>query len=224
MAKKNSLPLDSASLREALTKFTKQTDRGCALVAAAWVDDALEECVRVILRTEEEPNEDPTTKLKVKRTAEELLQPEGPLGSFASRSKMVYMLGLVEQFEFNDLDIIRRVRNDFAHVRQNLRFTDQSIKARCDNLHAAKAFEIHLGSIHHPRQKFLISTYFLTEYLLSVAKDKAKKQRPFRGDPYDAWVLSVAKSIGLQKIKEATEKLPKHQSGSKAPRQKQKTN
>jgi hypothetical protein len=69
MAKKLKEPGDSSSLRQAIATFANQTDRGCAVIAAAWVDDALEQYLRAFLRPDQ-------------KTADEILQAEGPLGSF----------------------------------------------------------------------------------------------------------------------------------------------
>jgi hypothetical protein len=189
MAKKRKLPPDVAAFAEAMATFTKQSDRGCALVAAAWVDDALEECIRAGLRPEQ-------------KIADDLFEPLGLLGSFGARIKIAYMFGLIERYEYHDLEVIRRIRNDFAHVRQNLRFTTQHIKERCNDLHAAKAFHIGSGSaIRSPRQKFLLSVYFLADSLLSEAREAKPPDVPL-GDPYGMWIRRVAKSMSLADVAE----------------------
>jgi DNA-binding MltR family transcriptional regulator len=194
MAKKSKVPPDVAAFAEAIAMFTKQTDRGCALVAAAWVDDALAAYVRAVLRPEQQ-------------LADQLFQSEGPLGTFSSHIKIAYMLGLIEQYEYKDLEIIRSIRNEFAHVRQNLRFTTQHIKARCNNLHAAKAFHLGAGSaIRSPRQKFLLSVYFLADCLLSSAKEAKPPDVPL-GDPYGMWIRRVAKSMSLVEVGKALKEI-----------------
>jgi DNA-binding MltR family transcriptional regulator len=190
MAKKRKLPPDVAAFAEAIATFTKQTDRGCALVAAAWVDDALAEYVRAVLRPKQE-------------IADDMLKPGGLLGSFGARINIAYMFGLIEQYEYDDLERIRKIRNEFAHVRENCRFTTQKIKDLCNNLHAAKAF--HLGSglaIRSPRQKFLLSVYFLADSLLSEAKEAKPPDVPL-GDPYGMWIHRMAKSMGLVEVGKA---------------------
>ena len=128
MPRKSNEPANIPSLDQAAKVFTKQSDRGSALIAAAWVDDALEVYLRAFLRPD-------------KKTADAMLQPEGPLGSFAARIKIAYLLGIIEPTAHKDLEIIRGIRNDFAHVRQHIKFTDQSIKDRCKCLHAVKALD-----------------------------------------------------------------------------------
>jgi DNA-binding MltR family transcriptional regulator len=115
MAKKERVPPDAQSLRAAVARFTKQADRGAALVAAAWVDDALEARLRAAIKPD-------------KKMVDDLFRADGLLGSFSARTKLAYLLDLIEAAERRDLDIIRGIRNDFAHSRGDLRFTERSIR------------------------------------------------------------------------------------------------
>src|SRR5437762_3580943 len=110
MSGKHSTPPDLDELGKALERFTKQGDRGTALIAAAWLDDSLELRIRAAFR----PN---------KGTADELF--DGPLATFAARIKFAYLMGLIEPFARSDLDRIRRIRNEFAHSRTELFFRSQ---------------------------------------------------------------------------------------------------
>ena len=53
-----------------------------------------------------------------------------PLGSFTARITACYALGLIGKAEHDDLHILRRIRNDFAH-KINASFEIQSIIDRC---------------------------------------------------------------------------------------------
>jgi DNA-binding MltR family transcriptional regulator len=105
MAKTKTFVPEPEELRKAIARFTKQGDRGTALVATAWLDDALEVRIRAAFRPD-------------KGTADDVFRPDGPLGSFAARIKIAYLLDLIEPFARKDLDCIRRIRNDFAHRAQ----------------------------------------------------------------------------------------------------------
>lgn len=52
-----------------------------------------------------------------------------PLGSFSARIVAALGLGVISQREFDDLHIIRKIRNDFAH-RTGVTFADASVKDR----------------------------------------------------------------------------------------------
>jgi hypothetical protein len=121
------------------------------------VDDALEACLRASFRDEN-------------KIADTILRQDGPLGSFSSRIKTAYLLGIITASLYADLEIMRGIRNEFAHVRRSVRFKDQSIKDRCKSLVGAKAFQSGTGQpIRSPRQRFLISAIFAAEFLLSYA-------------------------------------------------------
>jgi DNA-binding MltR family transcriptional regulator len=157
MARQSRRPPDIASLKEATSTFVKQTDRGAALVAGAWVDDALRELIKTRFRPDCQPGD-------------ELLGTDRPLGSFSARIKAAYCFGWIDGEARSDLEILRGIRNNFAHVREQVRFTEQSVKDRCTNLRAAQAYELGTGhAIRSPRQRFLITAFFLTHYLLSLA-------------------------------------------------------
>ncbi len=192
MAEKRESP-SLASFREAAAIFEKEFDRGSALIAIAWVDGALEAFLRSKFRDE-------------KTIADFLLRRDGPLGSFSSRIKTAYLLGLITASLYSDLERMRGIRNDFAHVRRRVRFKDQSIKDRCKLLHGAKAFENGTGNpIRSPRQRFLLSAFFATECLLSCGK-KAKRPKTPLLDFYPMIVRRMGKSVTLRQLKIALDK------------------
>jgi len=158
MAKKQESPLSLSSFREAAASFERESDRGSALIAIAWVDDALEACLRSRFKDEQ-------------AIVDSVLRQDGPLGSFSSRIKVAYLLGVITASLYKDLDNMRKIRNEFAHVRRKASFKDQRIKDRCKLLVGAKAYEHGTGNpIRSPRQRFLISALFATECLLSTAE------------------------------------------------------
>src|SRR5690606_17733970 len=57
-----------------------------------------------------------------------------PLGSLSAKTLGAYCLGLISEDEFADIEIIRDVRNKFAHRLLEATFDDQSIKDKCKNL------------------------------------------------------------------------------------------
>jgi DNA-binding MltR family transcriptional regulator len=101
--------------------LSEESDRGCALFAAAYLDAALEELFRASV-------------LEGKKIEEELFEGSSPLATFSGRIKLAYYFGFISlQFRF-DLESIRKIRNDFAHDPTLLSFDTQSIADRCRNL------------------------------------------------------------------------------------------
>ena len=98
-----------------------QSDRGAALIAAAWVDAELEGLIEARLLADQ-------------KVFGELFNPNGPIGAFATKVRLGYMLGLITDEVRKDLRTIGRIRNKFAHVRTPLSFETQEIRQLCDEL------------------------------------------------------------------------------------------
>ena len=198
MAKTKTVAPEPEELRNAIARFTKQGDRGTALVAAAWLDDALEVRIRAAFRPD-------------KGIADDVFRPDGPLGSFAARIKLAYLLGLIEPFARKDLDFIRRIRNDFAHGRNDLYFTTPRIKDRCKQLHGAQAARLGGLTARSPKQMFIVASYFLVEYLLSLAKTENRLH--LDSDGYGSWIRRRVKSASLRLLSQELAKLDSLQPG-----------
>ena len=104
-----------------LTEFQGESDRGAALVGAALIDERLGETLRAFMVT--------------RRAASELLDgAAAALGTFSSRINASFALGLIDRHERGECDLIRRVRNEFAHRSHGTGFDDAKIAALCNLL------------------------------------------------------------------------------------------
>jgi mannitol operon repressor len=101
-----------------------------------------------------------------KALTDKLLGPVGPLGSFGSRISICYLLGKISDDEYNDLEIIRSIRNDFAHKIHDKSFEIENIKSRCSNLILAKKIGVfeEFGKFG-TRERFDFSVGFLVASL-----------------------------------------------------------
>ena len=99
-----------------------ESDRGCALLAAAYLDEQLAEAVRDALVDDE-------------KVAGCLLNSGRALGTFSTRIDMAYLLGLLGPRARRDLHLIRRIRNEFAHYPTTLAFDNDRVANRCGELH-----------------------------------------------------------------------------------------
>jgi len=140
--------------------------RGGAVIAAAWVDDALEEYLRCFL------SRDP-------KIANNLLQPEGALGTFGVRIKLAYALGMISDEVRRDLDAIRLVRNDFAHLRDASGFDNPQVVQRCRGLHAYRCYASSVRNPSRtPRQRYMISALLLAAAIVDVTDGVSETSRP----------------------------------------------
>ena len=101
--------------------LSQETDRGCALMAASYLENELSQLLKSKL-------------IGTKKQIDSLFEFNGPLGTFSSRIKMSYALGLISKETQNDLDIIRDIRNKFGHMYQPIDFETQQIKEKINNL------------------------------------------------------------------------------------------
>lgn len=101
--------------------LTPETDRGCAIAAAAFLDEELKVLLAGVLA--DEP-----------KVLKEAFSQNGPLASFSARVDFAMLMGLLSRAACRDLHIIRRIRNDFAHSPHPLSFEDIGIRNRCTEL------------------------------------------------------------------------------------------
>jgi hypothetical protein len=78
----------------------------------------------------------------------------GPIGSFSARINLGFMLKIYGEKAWRDLDIIREIRNSFAHITGIRSFDIDSVRDRCANL---KACETQFSE-HKESDGWLIST------------------------------------------------------------------
>lgn len=104
-----------------VVQLESESDRAVALIVSAWLDDILAECIKRGLVDD-------------KKVIEEAFQFESALGTFSSRIALGYLIRRMSRAVYDTLTTIRKIRNEFAHSRENLKFTEQSINALCNNL------------------------------------------------------------------------------------------
>jgi hypothetical protein len=93
-----------------------ETDRGCCLMAAAYLEYQLENVLK--------------KKLVNKPSIhEKLFDFSGPLGTFSSKIEMSYAIGLIGPKVKQDLILLKKIRNAFAHNHKLLSLAD---KPMCD--------------------------------------------------------------------------------------------
>jgi DNA-binding MltR family transcriptional regulator len=148
------IPGLSAQSQQLYNELRRETDRGAALVGAAFLDDVLQAAIRAVFV------DDP-------KVVNELMGMNRPLNSFASRIHLAYCLGLLGPDAYADLHRLRDIRNDFGHHLHVTAFEEQSIKDRCAALRAWKVIPEHEGI--SARDQFILTTVFLTNRLLVQA-------------------------------------------------------
>jgi len=69
-----------------------------------------------------------------KEIGERLLAESRPLGAFGPKIDLAWSLGWISDEAYHDLNVIRRIRNEFAHDTAELSFTTPPIDQMCKSL------------------------------------------------------------------------------------------
>jgi hypothetical protein len=99
------------------------SDRAMAVLMAATLEDTLRDWILSHLRQDLDPDD-----------LNRLFGAEGALGTFSSKTMVAYALTIIGPVTQHDLNLIRNVRNQFAHSRRPLKFGIKEVADVCDHL------------------------------------------------------------------------------------------
>ncbi len=121
--------------------FSKESDRGVVLVASAFFDTTLERLLRARF----------SSRIgKATRLVEPLFGGLGPLSTFSAKIRLSYAIDLLQDWMAADLDLIRRIRNEFSHSFESASFASAAITQQVDQL---QGYEMALKSINAGNNK-----------------------------------------------------------------------
>jgi hypothetical protein len=120
------LPVEPLSQSDILRMLSQMTEAGNALVVAGLVEDELEKLLLGAGRPLENAD------------ADRIFGRMGPLSSFAAKIEIAYMFELIDQPVRDDLRIIKKIRNAFAHTTRNVHFGTAHIAKDCRKLSSWK--------------------------------------------------------------------------------------
>jgi hypothetical protein len=133
-------------LSEYFRLLRNETDRGCAMIVAAHLDDKLGQLLKSSMTQEDQKEIERFFK--------------GPLGSFATRIKLARYLNIISREVREDLDTILDIRNDFGHKLEFENFNTPGIKVRCMRLQ----HDI-LEKSQNPRERFINAANVLIVFI-----------------------------------------------------------
>lgn len=108
-----------------LTEFQSETERGAAILCAAFLDSSIEALIASYLVDDA-------------KELGRLFEPGMPLSAFVVRAQMAYALGLLTKGALEDIKILAKIRNKFAHKLHGLTFDTPAVARECRNLGAPK--------------------------------------------------------------------------------------
>jgi hypothetical protein len=150
-------------------EFYGESDRACGILQASWVELIVEISLRGRLRDEGSSG---------------IFDVNGPLGTFANKISLGYGLGIFGYKTRHDLNLIRLMRNGFAHCQLPLRFDTPAVKGVCGHLLLTDIETIRVlptslldynvkggGEWHdrqHPRERYIICCYTIISGLFML--------------------------------------------------------
>ena len=126
--------------------LSEETDRGCALMVAAYIDYELGKLIKAHIVDD-------------KSVSDDLFSNNGPLGTFSSRINLAYSLGLIPNDIRRDLHLLRKIRNEFAHNPKRFGFEKPEIKSRCNE------FKFCSPIAEDPRERFISAMMGITGHI-----------------------------------------------------------
>jgi mannitol operon repressor len=157
---------DINDLARFLGELQSESDRGLALVGASVLDDKLRATLGAFFV---ECN-----------AAQRLLEhANAPLGTFSARADTCLALGLIDQGEHEEISLIRKVRNEFAHGLHGTAFKSEPIRGYCSSLKSL----LPEGAGHpttDPRFRFINAVVSLVSRLYYRPEWVAKERRALK--------------------------------------------
>src|SRR5689334_14500810 len=114
------LPQHLKAFTEFLEEFNGETERGAALTAAAFLDDLLQKVIEAFL-------------IKNKSGKSLCDGFNAPLGTRSSRIAACHAMGLISDQEYQECELIRKIRNEFAH-KMKMSFSVEPVRGLCGSM------------------------------------------------------------------------------------------
>ena len=130
--------------------FETESDRGAAVLAASYAENQLGLYLKEFMTD--------------KSLCEKIFESNGVLSSFSQRIDFAQAFGFLTKELCQELHLIRKIRNHFAHHPKNASFTSEPVKGWVGTLRASKEVELPEGlkfKLSDPRIAYLISVGML---------------------------------------------------------------
>jgi DNA-binding MltR family transcriptional regulator len=158
------------ALGRTIDEIEAASDRTAAIVTAAILEDHLETSLKIRMHQDD-------------KMLEETFRSSGPLGSFAAKIRMAYLLGLISKKAAKELETIKRIRNEFAHNFLIQDFNSDPVRDLANNLtifatkititpdgNDSASLHVFEDTIASPRGRFIRTCQVFLMYLV-LSKD-----------------------------------------------------
>jgi hypothetical protein len=122
--------MSQESLTSILTELAHESARAAAIVGAVLVEESLTNLLKSRLNRDQ-------------GILDDVFRPSGPMGTFSTKIKMGFLMGLYSPETRRELDTIREIRNEFAHKIARS-FDIQHIRDLANNLSRSEQVEFYV--------------------------------------------------------------------------------
>jgi len=160
--------LTSEQLNSTFDEIFKQSDRASAVVSGGILEEILQRMITAFFLPNPNINQSMFDGL-------------APISTFGAKIDLSYHLGLLNKKEYEDLKLIKKIRNDFAHSIKGINFNTENIKDRCLQLNTLNGTnppkEIY-ENIKNIKALFQINTTMLATILFAKTEE-IKHLKPY---------------------------------------------
>jgi DNA-binding MltR family transcriptional regulator len=157
------------NFQELLAETKLEGDRACALILAANIDNRLRDLLMAFFVEMSNNQKDA------------LFKGNGALSTFSSVTRVAFASGLLSNDEFNDINIIRDIRNLFAHQEQGWSFSTEKVAQLCKSLKMPTTLRAEhpelAPNVQKPRASFEVTAASLVLLLMSRAGEASRSKR-----------------------------------------------
>lgn len=150
---------------EIISIFHTESDRAAAILTGSYLEVLLEKLLR--------------TKFIQSPVVEDLFKGNGALSTFSSRIALCFALGYIEETTYRDLNLVRKIRNHFAHNIANASFEDSEVRSRCAEL-SLVTYTLKSGQEQYlppdARSQFIISVGIMNQRITKEFRDEWLKR------------------------------------------------
>jgi DNA-binding MltR family transcriptional regulator len=146
-----------------LDELKRENDRAVAIVGSSLVEYGLEQAIKAALR--------PFDPEKEKPDLDRLFGINGIFSGMSAKVLGAYALQIIGPRTRRDLELINKIRNEFAHDMNPLKFYDQNIASRCKEIKLTETSNPAKANDH--RGIFLLAIHIYSSALiLRLVKDE----------------------------------------------------
>jgi DNA-binding MltR family transcriptional regulator len=119
---------------QAIHEIDTSDDRAIGIAAGAFLEDHLTIALKARFHQDE-------------KILNEMFRISGPLGNFGTKINLAYLMGLCSKETWKEMQVIKDIRNEFAHKGMTRNFESQRVKALANNLTFGKRIGVTIQQI-----------------------------------------------------------------------------